>query len=558
MDELEELFKAYGLDKKGTFEEFKTDMQNRAIREEFFKAYGLDKKGTFDEFENDLGFRQGGASTSWETSPLTKAHNLVISSPGLVARGAAEVVPSVMEVLGAGEALIGEGLEAIGAPEQGEPLFSQGAKKVREFIQGGTYVEPEAGQSIPGQVFQGVGQILPMMATAGGSAVPQMLTKTPQVLSKGGVALETLKATGKQLTSPAGIIGGSQIAGPEWTAAKESGLSDEEAFEAMVSNYFVGQTEIVPIQRTLKFLNKATGNTLLNNLKSIGSGGLQEAVQESVQTYLTNQIASGTYDPDRDPFFQVVESGTVGGLVGMFIPSIGSVMNKTTGETKKKLQEKVLNLTVDKAINENDAGELNKPIDEISKEAEQIIQSITPEQRAKMTSELNPEVNEQGGIKSTKEVVEKQEPEIQETEREIDSVDKEGNPKTKTQTEINAKWPGIGSMDGYMVEDAAEIAGIYAEKDEKGNVKRGGGLYQTAIDYLKSKGVNTLVVTFQSPDSRKSLESLQKKGIIKVADNPGYVSDPANMKELNDLYEEKRSVKTETGKKLIQDKINSF
>jgi hypothetical protein len=52
-DFLDGLYKAYKLDQKGTFDEFKAEMSNKEIREGFFKAYKLDQKGTFDEFENE-------------------------------------------------------------------------------------------------------------------------------------------------------------------------------------------------------------------------------------------------------------------------------------------------------------------------------------------------------------------------------------------------------------------------------------------------------------------------------------------------------------------------
>src|SRR5690606_20755530 len=95
----------------------------------------------------------------------SKVWNFVKSVPGLFSRGATEFVPSIMEVLGAGEALIGSGLRKLGVNESEQPLFSQGAPAIREFIEEGTYVDPEAEQAevlgLPiGQAVKGAGQIV--------------------------------------------------------------------------------------------------------------------------------------------------------------------------------------------------------------------------------------------------------------------------------------------------------------------------------------------------------------------------------------------------------------
>src|SRR5690606_29271858 len=194
-----------------------------------------------------------------------------------------------------------------------QPLFSQGAQAIREFIEEGTYVDPEAEQAevlgLPiGQAVKGAGQIVPFIATMGTSGGAQAIAQAPKVLSGAQLIPATAKAIGKQAVSPTGIIGGSMVAGPEWVAAKEAGLSDEEAFNTMIKNYFVGQTEIIPIQNALKVFNALSGGRVMNAVKSAGVGGVQEAVQEGFQTYLTNMIAQEDYDPERDPMFQVVES----------------------------------------------------------------------------------------------------------------------------------------------------------------------------------------------------------------------------------------------------------
>jgi hypothetical protein len=97
-------------------------------------------------------------------------------------------------------------------------------------------------------------------------------------------------------------------------------------------------------------LNKVGGGKLLNLVKTSGISGMQEAIQESFQTYLTNQIAAGSYDPERDPLFQTLESAKIGGIVGLIVPTIGNIT--VPRNIQEKLDKKVVELEIDKDIEE--------------------------------------------------------------------------------------------------------------------------------------------------------------------------------------------------------------
>jgi hypothetical protein len=173
-------------------------------------------------------------------------------------------------------------------------------------------------------VASGLGQGLAMMA--GGrpttAAITPTATAVPSLLKATGNATAKLAATA---TSPTGILGGIQSAIPAYEEAKAAGLDDFGAFDVLVKNYLIGQTEAIPLQNMFSRLNKLTGGAILERLKVMGIGSMEEAAQEAIQSYLSNQVARADYDPERDPLFGILESVKVGGIVGFLLPGIASI-----------------------------------------------------------------------------------------------------------------------------------------------------------------------------------------------------------------------------------------
>lgn len=280
---------------------------------------------------------------------------------GMFNRGASQVVSAPLKLLGAVQELTTDKLFDLAGVETSKPLLTSAGEAVTEFTENMNPVTPEFEASTTGQVSQGVGQAAGMMATMGLGGAAPLVAEGTDAVGFIPAALQTVKEIGKSAVSRPGFVGGAMTAAPEWEAAKAAGQSDEQAFNTLIQNYFVGQTEVLPIQNILGKLNRATGNTLINTLKNMASGGFQEGVQEGIQTYLTNQIAQGGYDPDRDPLFQVLESAKIGGIVGLILPGVGTVMQSTSPEVQQKLTEKIIDLSANGAIADASTG--NKNID---------------------------------------------------------------------------------------------------------------------------------------------------------------------------------------------------
>lgn len=315
--------------------------------------------------------------------------------------GVSQIVTSPLRLEGALEQTLGVRnpvqflAEETGLVEPGAPWALRAGQAVDEFVRD---VSPQTGNEFAYQVAQGAGQVAGIVATGGlSAAAPQLAAKA----APAGLLQTVGQQVGKLASNaikPVGIVTGSMVAAPEWEAAKAKGLSDEEAFSVLLKNYLVGQTEALPIEAVISRLNRITGGKIMEKVKTMGIGALSEFVQEGVQTYLTNEIARAEYDPDRDPLFQVLESASVGGVVGMLIPAVGFAMGQAKQpDVKKKLLTKLVDMaakaeiaasanTADPAINTG----IDNQVNEVNNAIQQQANLSNAEKEEKVTEEEKP------------------------------------------------------------------------------------------------------------------------------------------------------------------------
>jgi len=255
--------------------------------------------------------------------------------PNMVAGNFNEILATIPKFIGAVDESLWNNL--LGQDGYESPATRLGHKISKEVgVEALPNLVPEEKlNSIPGQVAQGIGQVGSMLMTGGGSAAPNAFAKAP-----------TLWQVSKNLIkSPATIQGAAQSALPEYDAAKAAGLPEDEQFGVLAKNLLVGATENLALQRYMGRLNNITGGTpfkkMLATAGAMTAGGLEEATQEGIQNTLTNQIAKGSYDPDRDPFWNLAQSMAVGGIIGFILPGIGAAMRTAPPVVRSKIQDKV-------------------------------------------------------------------------------------------------------------------------------------------------------------------------------------------------------------------------
>jgi hypothetical protein len=362
-----------------TFSQDMTDTTKAQRLYDTMSQNGYELPKSFDSFYSDI----SPVKPTTESTPSSPTFSDVVGAGiGAFNRGVMQTVSAPLKLEGALEQSLGVKnpiqmiTDATGlTDEKAEPWGLQAGKAVENFTE---KINPrydnvsDLGQNLA----EGVGQVAGMIGTAGLGTSEAAINSGEQLAQ--GLAPATGRALGEigqTVASPVGILGGAQTAVPEWEQAKASGLNDDDAFKVLIKNYAIGQTDAIALENILGNLNKASGGGLMNAVKQYGASGIQEFAQEGFQTYLTNKVAESSYDPSRDPMFQVLESATVGGLVGLFIPGIHAAINRATNPSvKAKLEEKLVSLEANKAIDENTntgdpvvTSSIDNQVDEITK-----------------------------------------------------------------------------------------------------------------------------------------------------------------------------------------------
>lgn len=244
------------------------------------------------------------------------------------------------------------------APIESNVLYSLGDKVAKWKEENVEYSDPRLADSfVYSDLPQGLGSVAAVMASGGRS-----LFGTASGLAKAGT--KTLaKEIGSKVLTPQIATGGVMMAVPEYEAAKEAGLSEDEAFGVFVKNFALGATESIPIENALNFINKTTGGGIMRALKSGAVGSLEEATQEAVQTYTSNLIAQGSYDLERDPLAGVWRSMLAGGIIGGGLSGVGGAVSRGG------------NVEVNKEIAESTTGnvEIDQEIDAQTKDAIEVV-----------------------------------------------------------------------------------------------------------------------------------------------------------------------------------------
>lgn len=176
---------------------------------------------------------------------------------------------------------------------------------------------------IPNAIGQGAGTIASFLTGAGFaklgfSAGARALGSSATLGSTG------LKVAGAAATVPANF---SSMAVEGFEDAIKHGAKLEDAFSSFYANGALGATEFLPIVRALGRADDASGGTVSRTLsrfikngklRQAGEAGIDELIQETIQTIGSNLIASDfvAYDPKRQVFEGVAEAGTTGFTVG--------------------------------------------------------------------------------------------------------------------------------------------------------------------------------------------------------------------------------------------------
>lgn len=151
------------------------------------------------------------------------------------------------------------------------------------------------------------------------SQLPQGVGSTAAFFT-GGATAKGLGASSKiQMMSVTAAMGAASNGSSALIEAEKAGASIEEQWNVFVLNSFVGTSEAIPISRFLEKLDTLPGAGLKKKVKEAGIEGIEEFIQEFVQTTAGNAIAKEFYDENRKLFDNSLEQGQVGGMSGFMI-----------------------------------------------------------------------------------------------------------------------------------------------------------------------------------------------------------------------------------------------
>lgn len=320
--------------------------------------------------------------------------------------------------------------------------------------------------TVPGAL----GSVAAIVLTGGRSTMQPTAALEQASMLPTNIVGNAVKNTAEILTSPGAVMGSTAMAVPEFENAKKAGMSDDEAFDVWAKNYFVGTTEILPIQSALNRINKMSGGKLVDIVKAGLPGGFEEGIQETVQQVLTNKIAQGSYDPTRDTFKDVATSAGAGFFVGFILPGIGAAMKSMSPEQRTETQE-----IINKQL--KDVQQSTKKIADEGVQAEPIESSTaaveTPVEETGTPTPVADVASEQRGGIPVLEPAQQVEPQVQgEPIPEIQAVEESTEPVPNEETETQS-----------VTEPIAEV-----KEEEKVPVPEEKSVNFTWLD-IKKKGV---------------------------------------------------------------------
>lgn len=227
------------------------------------------------------------------------------------------------------------------------------AKNPEEYLTGkaAKYIEDTAKELFPTNpayqddfwtniVPQAGGQALSFLA---GAVAPKLANK---VLTK--TAVGTLSP---QVSTA--FQGASMQASSQYDEALAATGDREKAFDAFLYNLPLGLTDMIPVARFLKRVDKFSGGSVAGAVKQIAKQGAENFTEEFLQKIGENVIASKTYDDNRDFLDNAFTEGAAGGVIGAVLAGASfSVKNKLASPdlsaSEKKDSQKTLDLIEEK------------------------------------------------------------------------------------------------------------------------------------------------------------------------------------------------------------------
>lgn len=527
----------------------------------------------------------------WEDNALTKA----ASATGSFNRPIVQMASSVPKLAGIATNAL-ERLTNMALGKEMPDIETNSFYKIGKWMDdkaleiGVTATDPRLDDSfLLNDIPSGLGSVASILATGGFGAAKGVATKA----TKFGVK-EAIKKTGKAITRRPTLASGNMMGVAEFEQAIASGQSEGKSLINYFGGLGAGFTETIPLERALTRINKITGGKLVDIAKAGTVGALEEATQEGIQQFITNKVAQGTYDPERDLFQDVWRSMRAGGAIGLLLPGIGVAMRSMTPEQRTETKTVLNQILKDKA--ESEGVKVETPDGVLGKEEN--AQKLTPDEQTNpegqsVSSQAEQQADNTGAAEQSPANVEQQKPNDSGTGKKAGEVVQlnpkfEGDPikdfvlklksgmtmdspedlqfyeNNKEEIEAQLKDEGAGTtpkVDQPIQQDAASTEGQgnkEAVQQNASDVRP--GEKEAATPVLDTKAPKKSADQIKSERKAKAKEEF-KALVAENAKKPSQVED-TDVAELKDpaeiakrYYDEARDPKSVTSKELAISKV---
>ena len=362
----------------------------------------------------------GKADTAAGLSEAMKTGTLK-SYGNLVATGAVSPVSQAVR--------FGESMNLSGAGSMLAKKFT--GESIGEFLSRGVQtvaredVRPDVAESYTGKLAQGVGSMVPFVATGGAGGMAGLGTR--------GVA-------GLTATFGGAVGGGQAIESIEEARRQGQDIGTKEEALRILGGIGLGTTEAVPVSRALTRLDRGTGGLFGKYLKNkVGRplvdaimGAAEEAIQETFQSGGEAALDEALLGIENDWKEAAKEGASVGGPVGFLLSLVtGSLRVRGVGRALKEAgytQEQIRSMTP--AQQDEVLEGLSAPKDyTVPREPPQVAPLVTAEEGTPAATE---QAQRTGGVLSPEQRAEAITRFTQESGQEVRSVDPNEYSETET------------------------------------------------------------------------------------------------------------------------------
>jgi len=250
-------------------------------------------------------------------TPLSRTERLIKTVVPSIVRGAGQMVGAMAKDIG----ILAKRIDAFGEYKDKKAQEVESyriGQSIQSFVEKYFPPDPKLRESFFQDIAEGLGSLV-------GFGAPALLVRQ---LMKGGLKRaaqegteQAVKRASRSATSAAlgtaATLGSLATAAEGFDRAITEGATEKQALEAATWGNIIGLSEAAPLVGIFRKMDKATNGKLKSAILQGALTGVEEAGQETFQSFTQNLAVQKIYNENQDLLAGIVRSGEVGGAVGL-------------------------------------------------------------------------------------------------------------------------------------------------------------------------------------------------------------------------------------------------